>query len=106
MPQLPKKSHKHTIKRAQPGHIVTVLWEDSWANEGGYWTEDELQREEPLILETTGRVVFHDRRGMGLTMQHSPRADVNRHVQFIPGSLIRKVSIKGRGIERGQRPRF
>jgi len=72
-------------------HIVEVVWEDAWSNSTKYYTREELDAEQPLVLHSVGYLLKDDKSGVALTVEHNPQGEHSRHIMFIPRGMIRKM---------------
>ena len=76
--------------------IAFVKWQDSWSNQRDYWTPNDLAKEQPKILWSTGIVVQDDKQGVTLAIEKDAEHDRYRHIQHIPRQAIHSFRIIGK----------
>ena len=82
-------------KFKKPGVLVKVDWGDAWGSSG--WTSPSvaIKEHKPLPVQTFGTVVKHDAVGITLASGEDENGSC-LGIGFIPGGMIKKVTILGK----------
>lgn len=71
---------------------VKVVWEDAWTS-GGRYTQEEINRTQPLLMDLYGLCVRDDKAGITITMEKAPKEGNYRCIWFVPRAMVKKVTV-------------